>query len=116
MDTNKKELLVLEKNQTAEDTNELLVVFSKPYTFEQKIYENIDLSGLNDLTARDMIDVNKIIERSGSVNVLPEMSVEYACLIASKASDLPVEFFYGLPPKDTLKLKNRVTGFFFGEE
>ena len=31
------------------------------------------------ISAADMIAVNKTIERGGTVNVLPEMSLEYAC-------------------------------------
>lgn len=63
-----------------------------------------------------MIATNKIIERGGTVNVLPEMSLEYACIISSRASGKPVEFFKALPPKDALKVKNRVTNFLFGED
>ncbi len=62
-----------------------------------------------------MIAVNKMIERGGTVNILPEMSLEYACLISSRVSGQPVEFFKALPPRDALKVKNRVTGFLFGE-
>ena len=50
--------------------------------------------------------------RKGGV---PEMTLEYACFIASKATDLPVEFFRRLPPKDAMKVKNRVTNFIYGE-
>ena len=63
-----------------------------------------------------MIAVNKTIERGGTVNVLPEMSLEYACLISARASGKPVEFFKVLPPKEALKIKNRVTSFLYGED
>lgn len=93
-----------------------LVTFKKPFIFEGESYENVDLSGLESLSAADMIAVNKIIERSGTVNVLPEMSLEYACLISARASGKPVEFFKALPPKEALKVKNRVTNFLYGED
>lgn len=35
--------------------NEYMVVFNKPYTFEGETYDKIDLSGLDNLTAADMI-------------------------------------------------------------
>jgi len=101
------------KKQEMED-NPFLVFFRKPFTFEGVSYESVDLSGLESLTAADMIAVNKIIERGGTVNVLPELSLEYACLISSRASGKPVEFFKALPPEEALKVKNRVTSFLYG--
>ena len=103
------------KKQEMED-NPFLVFFKKPFTFEGVSYESVDLSGLESLSAADMIAVNKTIERGGTVNVLPEMSLEYACLISSRASGKPVEFFKALPPKEALKIKNRVTNFLYGED
>lgn len=103
------------ENQEMEDDS-YLVRFKKPFVFEGVSYDSVDLSGLEFLSAADMIATNKIIERGGTVNVLPEMSLEYACIISSRASGKPVEFFKALPPKDALKVKNRVTNFLFGED
>lgn len=47
---------------------------------------------------------------------MPEMTLEYACFIAARAAKQPIEFFRGLPPKDALKVKNRVTSFFYSED
>lgn len=55
-------------------------------------------------------------EHTPSFTFLPEMSLEYACIIAAKATKLPVEFFKGLHPKEAVKVKNRVTAFFYGAE
>ena len=103
------------KKQEAKE-NSYIVKFKKPFTFEGVSYEEVDLSGLEALSAADMIAVNKTIERGGTVNVLPEMSLEYACLISARASGKPVEFFKALPPKEALKIKNRVTNFLYGED
>lgn len=92
------------------------VPFKKPFAFEGETYESVDLSGLESLSAADMIAVNKAIERGGTVNVIPEMSLEYACLISARASGMPVEFFKALPPKEALKVKNRVTNFLYSED
>ena len=93
--------------------NEYTVVFNKPYTFEGETYDKIDLSGLDNLTATDMIAANKILDRTGSFTFLPEMSLEYACIIAAKATKLPVEIFSrDYYPKEAVKVKNRVTAFF----
>ena len=103
------------KKQEMED-NPFLVFFKKPFTFEGVSYESVDLSGLESLSAADMIAVNKTIERGGSASVLPEMSLEYACLMAARATGKPVEFFKALPPKEAIKVKNRVTNFLYGED
>ena len=96
--------------------NPYLVVFKKPFTFETETYESVDLSGLEEISAKDMIAVNKMIERSGTVNVIPEMSLEYACLISARATGKPVEFYKAIPQKEALKIKNRVTNFLYGED
>ncbi len=91
----------------------LLLEFSKPYEFEGKTYKNIDLGGLKNVRAGDMIEINKMMERSGAVSVLPEMSLQYACIMAYKVTDQPLEFFEGLLPAEAMKLKNLVTNFLF---
>lgn len=93
-----------------------LFKFSKPYKFEDATYTEIDLSGLESLTAEDMIAAEKYLSKLGIISPIPEMTSEYACFIANKISGLPIEFFKGLPPKDAVKLKNKITGFFYGED
>lgn len=94
-----------------EDESSTLVKFSKAYRFEGKDYTEVDLSGMDDLSAEDMIAADRYLTRSGSFSVMPEMTLEYACFIAARAAKQPIEFFKGLPPKDALKVKNRVTSF-----
>lgn len=117
------EVKEIETNKTSgtgaegqQEENQLLVVFKKPFEFEGAVYKDVDLSGLEDISARDMIAANKIMERGGTTNVIPELSLEYACIISSKATGMPVEFFQALPPKEALKIKNRVTNFLYGED
>lgn len=112
-DMNKKVEVITSKTVFKNDN---IVKLSKPYKFEGKEYLEIDLSGLEDLTAADMIKTNKILERAGSMSILPEMSLEYACVLAAKASSQPIEFFNGLRPQDAIKVKNKVTGFLFNRE
>lgn len=104
-------------DEDEEDEDSLVIKFKKPYKFEGKEYTEIDLSGLEDLSASDMIAVNKIMNRSNpGIDVMPEVSLEYACNLAAKATKQPIEFFTNLPPKQAMKVKNRVMGFLFGSE
>lgn len=114
--TQAEEAAVEAREKQEAEENPYLVQFKKPFTFEGIVYEGVDLSGLEGLKAADMIAVNKIIERGGTVNILPEMSLEYACLICARVSGKPVEFFKALPPREALKVKNRVTNFLYGED
>lgn len=97
-----------------EEEEGLVVTLAKPYNFEGKTYTEIDLSGLEDMTAADMIAVTKRINgMSGSSVLMPEVSMEYSVHLAARATKQPVEFFIQLPMKEALKVKNRVTGFLF---
>lgn len=109
---------VPEKGEVDEDEEEKLVIrLKKPYKFEGREYTEIDLSGLEELTSADMISVNRIMSRgSNGIDVMPEVSVEYACHLAARAAKLPVEFFLGLQPRYAMKVKNRVMGFLFGAD
>lgn len=118
MEKEKKEIVEVTDNGVVDspEENDFIVNFRKPYIFEGETFDSIDLSGLENLRAGDMIAVNKAMERGGSVNMLPEMSLEYACLISAKAAKKPVEFFQQLPPWEAIKVKNRVTSFLYGRE
>ncbi len=93
-----------------------LVKFNKPYKFEDETYNSIDLSGLDDLTTTDLIAAERKYDKSGTYDILPEMTLSYAMCIASRATNLPIEFFYGLPPKEGLKIKARIRHFFFVQD
>lgn len=106
------------ENEKAENEEEsMVIVFKKPYVFERVEYKEIDLSCMEDLQASDMIAVNKIMKRtSPGIDVMPEVSMEYACNIAAKATQKPIEFFLQLPPREAMRVKNKVLGFLFGSE
>ena len=107
---------VSEQTEDIEESS-MIVKFKKPYHFEGKEYTELDLSGMEDMTGADMIAVNKIMQRtSAGIDVMPEVSVEYAFHFAARAAKLPVEFFTNLPPKESIKVKNRVMGFLFGSD
>ena len=92
------------------------VEFKKPYNFEGKTYSGIDLGGLENLTAADMIDAEKHLAKTGVTSVIPEMTMEYVTHIAVQVSNQPIEFFRGLPPRDAIRVKNEITAFFYGED
>lgn len=113
---NKTEIVNIDSAAKVEVENKSIVKLTKTYQFEGETISEIDMSGLENLTANDMIKANKVLQAAGTVTVMPEANLEYALIVAASATGRPVEFFRGLVPRDAMKIKNAVTSFFFGEE
>lgn len=93
--------------------NELVLVFSKPYKFEGKEYNKIDLRALEDMTTTDLIAANNLMMKRGGYSPTPEMTLEFCCILANRATKMPLEFFYHLSIADAMSLKNKVTDFLY---
>ena len=104
--------------EDAEDTEpeDLVLRFAKPYKFGGMEYTEVDLSGLEDVTAGTLESVGKIVAKKnpGMNPALQEMSLTFCTYLAQRVAKLPVEFFTGLPAKDAIKLKALVTNFLYG--
>ena len=93
---------------TNEEANATILHFAEPDKYEGKEYNEIDLSGLKDITAMDMIEAQRYMSDKGSFTVLPEMTLEYACFMAARKTGKDIGFFLGLSAKNAIKLKNKV--------
>lgn len=114
-----EEILTAEAAEVAATTEEevdLQVKFKKPYRFEGKDYDGVDLSDLENTTAAALENVGRILlkKRPGLNPSTIEMTMEYANLLASRVTKLPVEFFERLPAKEAMKIKTAVVGFLYG--
>ena len=89
----------------------MLVQLSKPYRFEGKEIREVDLNGLENLTGADMITINRMMKKRGNTDASPEITLEFAFFVAMQATDLPLEFFYSLSMKDSMRIKTRVNYF-----
>jgi hypothetical protein len=89
------------------------IKFKKPYSFEGAEFTEVDLSGLESLTAKDLMEADKQFTATGQVAAVNEMSLGYACIIAARVSKKPVEFFENLPAQEAIKVKNTVSSFFY---
>ena len=106
----------IRENEISEEDVELVIKFKKPYKFEGKEIGEIDLSGLENITGNDMIQINKALSKQGQLPVLQEMQLEYAQEMAARITCYPVEFYKGFSAKDSMKLKNTISNFIYGEE
>ena len=101
-----------------EDTEpeDLVLRFGKPYKFGGQEYTEVDLSGLEDVTAGVLENVGRIAAKKnpGMNPALQEMSLTFCTYLAQRVAKLPLEFFTGLPAKEAIKLKTLVTNFLYG--
>lgn len=95
---------------------DLVLRFSNPYKFGGMEYNDVDLSGLENVTAGVLENVGKIVSKKNpSLNpALQEMSLVFCPHLAQRVSRLPLEFFAGLPAKEAIKLKSLITTFLYG--
>lgn len=91
--------------------SEYVVKFKKPYCFEGKEYTEIDLSDIENLLARDLDTIDKLYSNSGHLAPVPEMTLAYACVVASVVTKLPIEFFKNLPAPEAMKVRYWVVNF-----
>lgn len=88
----------------------------RTYKFEGEEISSLDFSGIEDLTAENMIRANNIMEDSGVSATVPENTMYYALIIAADATGMPIEFFKKLRPKDAVNVRRMVSRSFFGED
>lgn len=98
------------------EPEDLILRFNKPYKFDGREYTEVDLSGLEDVTAGVLENVGKIVSKKapGMNPALQEMSLTFCTYLAQRVAKLPLEFFTGLPAKEAIKLKAMVTNFLYG--
>ncbi|WNF36406.1 phage tail assembly protein [Bacillaceae bacterium IKA-2] len=94
--------------------NPFKIEFKKPYKFEGKEYTEVDLSGIENLATKDLIDADKQFNAAGHMAVMNETQTAYSCIVASKSTKLPVEFFENLPMKYGVQIKGIVMNFLNG--
>lgn len=93
-----------------------VIPLKKSIRFEGETYDRIDLTGMHEIKAADMVAINRRMTRSGNVDSMQELTLEYALNMANLATGIPLEFFDQLPPYAAMALKTRVTSFLFRKE
>lgn len=84
------------------------IVLEKTAVYDGKKYDEIEFPGAADLCAMDMTEAENKIAEEGFAAPIPSMNYLYCCLIAARASGLPVEFFESLPICEASKIRNMV--------
>jgi len=97
------------------NTENHVMAFERPYSFEGKSYKDIDLTKIGDLTSLNESEAENRMTREGIVSPDNTANYFYSCILASMATGQPEEFFTGLPFKEILKLKLAVNDSSFFE-
>lgn len=97
------------------EAEDLVLRFAKPYKFGGMEHTEVDLSGLENVTAGTLESVGKIVAKKnhGMNPATLEMSTPFCIYLAQRVAKLPLEFFTGLPAKEAIKLKALVTNFLY---
>ncbi len=90
------------------------VELSRTYKFDGEEISTLHFSGLEDITARDMIRANNIMMDNGTNVTIPENTLYFALIIASDTTGMPLEFFMQLIPRDAMDVRRFVSNYFFG--
>lgn len=89
-----------------------VVPLSQTYNFEGKQINEVDLSGLEDLTTADGEYIDRVMAK---MNYHPKdkfRDITYAKHIAMRVTGLPVEFFNSLKWKDIQTVTSRISLYF----
>lgn len=104
-----------EKGETAEAANERIpytVPLSREYNLDGKKIDEIDLSGLVDMTTADAQDIDRVMDRMHYHPQNKFRDIMYTKHIAMRVTGLPVEFFNNLLWKDMEAITSRITIYF----
>lgn len=89
------------------------IELSRTYKFENEEISSLHFTGLEDVTAENMIRANNIMMNDGTSVVVPENTLYFALIIAADTTGLPIEFFKQLKPKDAMAVRRFITNYFF---
>lgn len=102
------------ENITEQQTRQKIVVaLGKPYVFEGKEYPEIDLTDMDKLTIQDAIDAQRQLfgEQEVAAAMLCETTTAFARIIATKATEQPIEFFKLMPRGAMKRIVAAVRGY-----
>lgn len=104
--------VVMDEVSVMED-NKFYIRFDKKYKFEDKEYDGISIDKIEDISGRQLLNIEKKYKKLGGDALVQEMDTKYAIIVAAEVCNLPMEFFYNLPSRELVKVRMRVMGFYF---
>lgn len=94
-------------NQHTEAEGHVLML-AEPYIVDGAEYTSIDLSGVMELTGRDVCAAEREVANAGISASEPSTNIMYCCCIAAKAAGKTTGFFTGMPLREALYIRAAV--------
>jgi len=91
---------------------DLVLEFTKPYTFEDETYTELDLSALEQWNAGKYCSCEKSYRKTNPTSIMPLSETEFRLMVAQRASGKPIEFFKRMPVGLANAVANMVLIFF----
>jgi hypothetical protein len=88
-------------------------VFKKPYEFEGKTYDKLELD-LDSLSGADISAVKKLYAAGGNFSPIPATDSDFCIMLAARLIKQPVEFFNAMPARDYCAIAQGVSNFLLG--
>lgn len=101
------------KNTGTGSRPELVVELYDPYLFEDTEVKEIDLSGLFDLRALDLCEIDRQMMREGYSGAAMEVTRRYAMLVAARVGKKPWEYCDQMKARDCIRIAQAVRTFFY---
>lgn len=101
-----------QENHT-EETERLKLVLGDAFIFDGIEVKEIDMEGLLDLSAADMCAIDRQMIAMGYSGARMEITRQYAMLVAAKVNKKPWEYCQSMKARDSIRLRDMVTAFFY---
>lgn len=92
--------------------NRLIFRLNDPFMFDGEEVKIIDMEGLVDLTAADLCALDLMMQGKGYTGRM-DTHRQYALWVAAKINHKPYEFCDRMKARDSIRLRNMVTAFFY---
>ena len=110
--SNKKEVAEI-ANQTTADDDKLVLTLADPFEYDGIEVTEICMEGLNDLDASDLCAIDMQMIAKGYSGARMEVTKQYALLVAARINKKPWEYCNKMKARDTIRLRDMVTAFFY---
>ena len=86
---------------------------NQSFKYDGEEITELNLSGLLDLNARDLVDIDREMARRGFAGARNELTRQYAMLVAARCNKKPWDFCDRMSARDSIRLKEYVVTFFY---
>lgn len=102
------------ENTTMTDRKEALkLVLGDSFVFDGEEVSEINLEGLFELTAGDLCAIDMQMMAKGYSGTRIDTTRQYAMLVAARVNDKPWEWLNRMAARDSVRLRDMVTAFFY---